>query len=449
MNEIDKYIKEMEELKKKGKKKCHFCEEYYPEENIKEVIYWSGIGRKLTNNMCKKCRKKWRNFRCKDCNCYIPNAYDRYCGCDDELYCSDCFHEIFTRCERCGDTEYRDDTYNHHGFYYCESCYEEVEAEEERNHDKGYFDRNKAIIKRSEKNNYKTGELIGLEIEAIMRNFDFCKDDYDCLNYFMSVEDGSLNGDGREFVSCVLPYKRKYLNIVKDFCEKFGKQNLMIDSSCGFHCHININKDDINLSFIKKLLYFYIKYEEFFYNLVSCSRWDNEFCRHMRYELKLPEVIRKKSLNNLLSYYYDRVIKNRRDIPNNKWDGKGKRYYWVNIHSVMFRGSLEIRLHQGTVNYKKMLMWIKIHRKIVKFLLKTRLDKLRKMKLSEILTKAFSKTEIKYMKDRFKKFNHNFKRTVLTFDEFKIPKKKKETPKPKNYYWDAISERIRVSRTDG
>lgn len=62
---------------------------------------------------------------CYECNEAIPNddtySTDSYPDC---LYCSGCFYDLTSTCEKCGDKEFTDDMTPTQDGYYCESCAE-------------------------------------------------------------------------------------------------------------------------------------------------------------------------------------------------------------------------------------------------------------------------------------------------------------------------------------
>jgi len=62
---------------------------------------------------------------CCSCDYCIDNEDDRYYGPDgDDMYCSDCFHEVYTTCERCCDAFEHDNIHEVSYGSLCEDCLE-------------------------------------------------------------------------------------------------------------------------------------------------------------------------------------------------------------------------------------------------------------------------------------------------------------------------------------
>jgi hypothetical protein len=72
------------------------------------------------NNVCETCQEDY--YTCAGCgkSLYIDDLTN---GPDGELYCEDCYSDIFTYCDNCGCDLYRDDAYNTDDGTYCELCY--------------------------------------------------------------------------------------------------------------------------------------------------------------------------------------------------------------------------------------------------------------------------------------------------------------------------------------
>lgn len=66
-------------------------------------------------------------FICVNCEGNIPEEEIMSHG--EDIYCEDCFHELFTECERCGDVSEKDETYVVDHEVWCEYCYREFSAE--------------------------------------------------------------------------------------------------------------------------------------------------------------------------------------------------------------------------------------------------------------------------------------------------------------------------------
>lgn len=65
---------------------------------------------------------------CAECGCVIEDDQE-YFTVDDEVYCEECYEEIFAVCNDCGCIEHRDDMYWIDGYdhYVCSDCYDDYE----------------------------------------------------------------------------------------------------------------------------------------------------------------------------------------------------------------------------------------------------------------------------------------------------------------------------------
>ena len=88
-------------------------------------------------------------------------------------------------------------------------------------------------------------------------------------------------------------------------------------------------------------------------------------------------------------------------------DNSNKRYYFVNLHSIWYHNTIEIRLHSGTTNFNKIKNWILINRKFIDWLMKTEttigdVKKLNEVKFSKIMGKGLTN----YMNKRIELFKN-------------------------------------------
>ena len=337
--------------------------------------------------------------KCYNCDCLF-NEDSLKTGLNDNFYCECCFDDLFSYCEKCEEYFYKEDIYSFDGCYYCDDCLNKISCVCDRcgerfNHDDINFcedcdinfchncdchcsDRESS----SNLNNIKIPFLMnksktfkqnpfkdfcGVEIECLnndLSEYQFNRDDL-IKNQFSQVEDGSLNSLGVEFVSNVFNGDLLF-NCIKNMCGELNNKEFYVNQSCGLHVHIKVNKRIENL---KKILLFYKKYEDYFYYMVSDSRINNNysFKYNEKYYLNENEILNLKSNTELKKRLYKT-----KKYSNVKYWTKEKynnlRYGWFNLHSIFYRGTLEIRLHQGTLNPIKINNWLKIHLTVLNLL---------------------------------------------------------------------------------
>ena len=346
-------------------------------------------------NICNRCFNR-HYFTCHDCS-EIFNKDDCYTW-GNNRYCSDCINEFTGCCDNCGERINRDDARGEDGFY-CEGCFEETEKPNEI---KLPFKKIKSISYK--KNPFKN--YCGVELETINDNLK--EQAFNTIEQldkygFSQVYDGSLGDNGLEFVSLAFNGD-EFLNKIKDFCEELKNREFKINSDCGFHLHIGIKPE---LEELKKIFYFYHKYEEFFFKMASESRQNNHYCRKLNklfvgdYMNQLKEI---KTILDFQKMLYETEYK--RTIDNYKHEKYyQKRYFWINFHSVFYRRTLEIRLHNGTIDTKKVNNWALIHLKVLDLLKKMNLETINLFpNTQEFFLSLFGLDIQNYIKERWAKF---------------------------------------------
>jgi len=121
---------------------------------------------------------------------------------------------------------------------------------------------------------------------------------------------------------------------------------------------------------LRNVFYFYTQFSSVMDSIVSNSRrCGNMYCIPLAKSYELSEIEKCKSVEDIAQVWYKG-----RGMGNHYDDS---RYHNVNLHSFFERlGTVEIRSHGGTIDPLKILLWIKLHQKIV--------DKLEDMELEDI-----------------------------------------------------------------
>lgn len=152
-----------------------------------------------------------------------------------------------------------------------------------------------------------------------------------------------------------------------DFCNDFAKEYLSVDTTCGCHIHLFISPKDVTLENLKKIMCAYDRLEDFFFSMNPKSRQDNTYCKRLnKYGLQEKLYSHPNSIEEFCSILYDREIYSMRDVPHDRHHQT--RYYWVNVNSIFYRNTIEIRLHSGTINSTKMINWVRIHKMLLEWL---------------------------------------------------------------------------------
>lgn len=202
-------------------------------------------------------------------------------------------------------------------------------------------------------------EAVGLEIECFSRKRReemrlLLKNEN--MSSIIVSDDGSIHpsyGMSYEFQTPAIPYDKLFSE-----CQKMNKflQYCDVNTTCGLHIHVNISpylwKGNLlygdNYSFLKRLFIGFKWIEPYIFEMIPESR-HVPFCRQIGGTL--DEFICR--VNNLTTGNLEGIT-----------SGKGT---WVNIHPLnwMFP-NIEIRLHEGTVNPRRIYFWSKCMNKIIK-----------------------------------------------------------------------------------
>lgn len=219
------------------------------------------------------------------------------------------------------------------------------------------------------------------------------------LVYDASVTDtGTGVGNGLELVSPPLPMKEmsEQLEII---CGVLGEIGAKVDKSCGVHIHHHI--DDLDLQGIKNIYELYAKHTEHIDATMPKSRrsstqlnprqngLDYGYCQPVSF----TELERVRNANSIT------------DIKN-VFTGSA-RYRVINFQAYIKYGTIEFRQHSGTVDFTKIMMWLRTTQAIVATAAKKKTIKPMSATAKKRQTEAFTKEmsmegtfEGIYMRDR-------------------------------------------------
>jgi hypothetical protein len=224
---------------------------------------------------------------------------------------------------------------------YCDDCYQNDEWDEETFYcDSPIYDE------------ISSTRRFGVELETS-----------ECPNY-LSLAGQTIFGcksdpsiDGKEFVSPIL-YADQGLEEIDRFCTNARRWRWRVNRYCGFHIHLDISHESwISL---RNITYAYARTYELWTRFVSDSRVGNSFCGALDYD---PSCIIE--IHNATDWDY--------------FVGQRDRFDFINWRAYFTHNSVEIRLHDATLDANKICNWIKIHARFI--------DVVSKMSLDEITNK--------------------------------------------------------------
>lgn len=253
---------------------------------------------------------------------------------------------------------------------------------------------------------------IGIELETIFGKIPM---KYLFKYGLIPLRDGSING----FEYTSIPYRHnKKLSTLKEICEMMSKRT-GVNKYCSFHIHFgNVNKDKLYIIALYMLCY---QLQHELHEIVPPFKKDLEYLRSKKkdhckflnslslFDNSIFEATGKEDFNKRVAEAYSTIFSflNENNKPSHQYNktnqshvksGQDKwnfttRYYFVNFLNLLFskRGTIEFRLHHGTVNKYKIIYWTLINSFILKFAennIKGIINKEFKVNLSDIITQT-------------------------------------------------------------
>jgi hypothetical protein len=161
-----------------------------------------------------------------------------------------------------------------------------------------------------------------------------------------SKRDASLPEMGVEMASTVL-FGDAGLKVIKDLCDYAKANKWAADARAGFHLHVGISDQDPAITSSIAMGY-HLTYD-LWTSFVAPSRRKCKYCKRNG----IPaDSLQKLEANQVLrAILSDSTVEGRR--------------VWVNWHSLSNHGTVEIRLHHGTIDYAKISNWVKAHTRFI------------------------------------------------------------------------------------
>lgn len=211
--------------------------------------------------------------------------------------------------------------------------------------------------------------FVGLEIECLSPQMDDSRRhiqktilELDLEKYAYIQGDPSIYGEGRGHEIKLLIPENELLKVLNKFKKVIKKHKLFVNTSCGLHVHLDMRNRDYRtclsrLNMMKHLLF----------SLVDKKRWTNDYCKWESTNMAPCNI-------------------------------RSDRHLAVNDLSYNKHKTIEVRLHQGSVNVDEIYKWVKLLLNI----LKTK-DKPKSFKKKDVLNWKGLKPDLKsYVDANFK-----------------------------------------------
>lgn len=194
------------------------------------------------------------------------------------------------------------------------------------------------------------------------------------------VYDGSIDNEGAEWagMEIVTPPAsgEKLVEILTELDAALSESEAKVNKSCGLNVHVDGGK--LSWQAIENFCKLWILVEDEMFGLVAKSRRESHYCKPFRnhaarilgaksIETGSHTVAMKKAfVRGLYGARVGRENKKLKEKKLHKYDDS--RYAAVNLHSWVYRGTIEFRLHHGTTKMlAKVLPWVRICRAIVHY----------------------------------------------------------------------------------
>lgn len=188
---------------------------------------------------------------------------------------------------------------------------------------------------------------------------------WDCV----ITTDGSISDGSCDFEINTAPAAGDLLlDQLSDFGEAFLNQSAKANSTCGLHVHVDCR--DFTFYDMRRMVLLYEKIEGALFKMVPAGRPDSGYCDPCG-----PEYARavrasrmpKDNKKNLIARIYkcekddDTIMGTIQRAKANKYGANGhrtrERYRALNLHSWVYRGTVECRLHHGITDTEGLTNW--------------------------------------------------------------------------------------------
>lgn len=196
---------------------------------------------------------------------------------------------------------------------------------------------------------------------------------------FSGIGDGSIQSDksadtGLEFVSPVFLDDSGLKQI-----ERLCGLGLETNKTCGLHMHLDAR--DWDWQMLRKFMTLAKMVEQEVIEIMPPHRRNDTYCQLLRYDadeildcedkhqfLGVMMNLSESQFNTYLKQKGGKLYSASRSCVRIGGTNIDKRYEWVNVMSYYYRGSVEIRIHEGTTDYKTIYNWILLWQAVVQWL---------------------------------------------------------------------------------
>lgn len=149
-----------------------------------------------------------------------------------------------------------------------------------------------------------------------------------------------------------------FLRDIRRICDALNPQSY-VSRSAGLHVHVNAK--DMHHNELRNLVLLYAKLEDALFALCASHRRNGDYsrlCARKYLNSSDPREFRKKLVESMYHCeHYENSDRGShlREAKNHKYHDS--RYSALNLHSYFFRGTVEFRHHEGTIDPTTIINW--------------------------------------------------------------------------------------------
>lgn len=201
----------------------------------------------------------------------------------------------------------------------------------------------------------RTAEMISVDLGIAVKSEGY---NHNTRRYWKIVTDSSLDRMGNsqrnmypmELVSPPLKGQGG-LDEIKKMCRFLIKIGCKVNRSCGLHVHHDFNNESGRTA--ARFIDAYGEYETILDYMMAPSRRNNNSGM-----AKSVKTILQPLFGNIKPQKIAMTGTNSWSMGNLMHQIPSDRYYKINVHSFSRHGTIEIRHHHATINYKKIQSWV-------------------------------------------------------------------------------------------
>lgn len=182
--------------------------------------------------------------------------------------------------------------------------------------------------------------------------------------------------EGREFVTVPMA-NDKLFTLIDDVTFFLKKQGCMVNKSCGYHIHFDMRKE--NYHTVRKTFIAFSIFENVLFDMLPQSRRVSRYCLPLTKNYKQFFGRGEQDAQQSFTRYWYGSSNESQLSRYKKEKYHPSRYVSINYHALFFHGTLENRMHSGTINPLKMKNWILLNHIIIDFAKHTTMERLLKM----------------------------------------------------------------------